>query len=87
MLPDSPALIAEVKKASPSQGLMRPEFADLYEPAGIANTYKKHGAAAVSVLTDQEFFQGHLDHLANVKDRVGAAGVEQGIHDRRHPIL
>ncbi len=68
---DHPALIAEVKKASPSQGLMRPEFTDRYEPAGIANTYKEHGAAAVSVLTDQEFFQGHLDHLTSVKDRVG----------------
>ncbi len=66
-----PALIAEVKKASPSQGLMRPEFADRYEPVGIANTYKEHGAAAVSVLTDQEFFQGHLDHLTSVKDHVG----------------
>ena len=68
---DSPALIAEVKKASPSQGLMRPEFADRYEPVCIADTYKEHGAAAVSVLTDQEFFQGHLDHLAGVKDHVG----------------
>ena len=68
---DSPALIAEVKKASPSQGLMRPEFADLYEPVDIANTYKEHGAAAVSVLTDQVFFQGHLEHLAGVKDHVG----------------
>ena len=68
---DAPALIAEVKKASPSQGLMRPEFADLFDPVEIAGTYKEHGAAAVSVLTDQEFFQGHLDHLARVKDHVG----------------
>lgn len=68
---DSPALIAEVKKASPSQGLMRPEFADLFDPVGIANTYKEHGATAVSVLTDQEFFQGHLDHLTSVKNHVG----------------
>lgn len=68
---DHPALVAEVKKASPSQGLMRQEFADRYEPVGIANTYKEHGAAAVSVLTDQEFFQGHLEHLTSVKDHVG----------------
>jgi len=69
--PDCPALITEVKKASPSQGLMRPEFKDRFDPVGIAATYKEHGAAAVSVLTDQEFFQGHLDHLASVKDHVG----------------
>lgn len=69
--PGSPALIAEVKKASPSQGLMRPEFADLFDPVVLANTYQEHGASAVSVLTDQEFFQGHLDHMARVKDHVG----------------
>ena len=69
--PDCPALISEVKKASPSQGLMRPEFEAGFDPVEIAGAYKKHGAAAVSVLTDQEFFQGHLDHLASVKDRVG----------------
>ena len=69
--PDCPALIAEVKKASPSQGLMRPEFEDRFDPVEIAGTYKEHGAAAVSVLTDQEFFHGHLDHLARVKDHVG----------------
>ena len=69
--PDCPALVAEVKKASPSQGLMRPEFKDRFDPVGIAGTYKEHGAAAVSVLTDHEFFQGHLDDLAHVKDHVG----------------
>jgi len=67
----APALIAEVKKASPSQGLMRPEFADRFDPVGLARTYKDHGAAAVSVLTDQEFFQGCLDHLSQVKAQVG----------------
>lgn len=69
--PDCPALITEVKKASPSQGLMRPEFQDRFDPVGIAGTYKEHGAATVSVLTDHEFFQGHLDDLARVKDHVG----------------
>lgn len=69
--PDSPALIAEVKKASPSQGVMRPEFHDRFDPVEIAHTYKKHGADALSVLTDQEFFQGQLDDLAKVKDAVG----------------
>lgn len=68
---DSPALIAEVKKASPSKGLMRPEFQHRFEPVEIAQTYKDHGAAAVSVLTDHEFFQGCLEYLAQVKDQVG----------------
>ena len=69
--PDAPALIAEVKKASPSRGVMRPEFLDRFDPVAIASRYKEHGAAAVSVLTDQEFFQGRLDDLARVKDAVG----------------
>lgn len=67
----SPALIAEVKKASPSQGLMRPEFADRFDAVGIAETYRDHGASALSVLTDRDFFQGNLDTLASVKDAVG----------------
>jgi len=69
--PDSPALIAEVKKASPSQGVMRPEFRDRFDPVAIARTYQQYGTAAVSVLTDQDFFQGHLNNLALVKDHVG----------------
>ncbi len=69
--PEAPALIAEVKKASPSRGLMRPEFRDHFDPVGIARLYKEHGAAAVSVLTDRDFFQGQLDDLARVKDHVG----------------
>lgn len=68
---DSPALIAEVKKASPSKGLMRPEFKDRFDPVEIAQTYKDHGAAALSVLTDQEFFQGCLEYLSKVKEQVG----------------
>ena len=68
---DSPALIAEVKKSSPSQGLMRPEFAERFDPLQIARTYEHHGASALSVLTDQEFFQGSLDDLAAIKDEVG----------------
>lgn len=53
------AIIAEVKQASPSQGKMVPDF----DPAGIARTYASGGAAALSVLTDQEFFRGSLGDL------------------------
>jgi indole-3-glycerol phosphate synthase len=67
---DSPALIAEVKRASPSQGLMRSEFVDQFDPLKIARTYQNHGASALSVLTDQEFFQGNLDDLAAIKDQI-----------------
>ncbi len=66
----TPALIAEIKKASPSQGLMRAEFKDHFEPVEIATQYRDAGAHALSVLTDQEFFQGSLDFLASVKDAV-----------------
>jgi indole-3-glycerol phosphate synthase len=69
--PESPALIAEVKKASPSLGLLREEFKDKFEPVTIAEQYKKHGASTVSVLTDKDFFQGSLDHLKAIKDKVG----------------
>ncbi len=74
---DSPALIAEVKKASPSQGLMRSEFADQFDPLTIAQTYKNHGAAALSVLTDQEFFQGSLDYLATIKNQVDLPALDK----------
>lgn len=65
-----PALIAEVKKASPSLGLLRPEFASNFGYLDIAKTYWAQGAQALSVLTDKDFFQGSLDHLTLIKQNV-----------------
>ncbi len=64
--PDSISLIAEVKKASPSKGVIREDFA----PLDIARTYAESGASCISVLTDEKFFQGSLDYLRQIREAV-----------------
>ena len=73
LMGDRVRLIAEVKKASPSRGLLCPDF----DPVRLATTYADNGAAAISVLTDPRF-QGTLDHMAMVK---------QAVLERGTPVL
>lgn len=71
---DGIRLIAEVKKASPSRGVICPDF----NPVEIAKTYASNGAAAISVLTEEKYFQGSLNYLNDIRDALG---------DRRLPLL
>ncbi len=63
---ETPRLIAEVKKASPSKGVLR----EVFDPLAIARTYHEYGATALSVLTDKPYFQGSLDHLKTIREAI-----------------
>ncbi len=63
-----PTLIAEVKRASPSRGLLARDF----DPVRLARTYQENGAAAISVLTDARYFMGHIDHLRQISINLSA---------------
>lgn len=75
------SLIAECKKASPSRGLMVPD----YNPARIARTYVKAGASAVSVITDARHFQGNLEDLRDVKEAL--QNLPSPYFETRVPVL
>jgi indole-3-glycerol phosphate synthase len=63
---DSTRLIAEVKRASPSRGVLCPDF----DPVALAKSYAQAGAAAISVLTETNYFQGSIDHLVAIREAV-----------------
>jgi indole-3-glycerol phosphate synthase len=81
--PGKLSLIAELKKASPSKGVLRPDFS--LEP--LAHSYARAGAQALSVLTDAPYFQGHLSYLKLAQGGFGPAGFAKGFHHRRTPGL
>jgi indole-3-glycerol phosphate synthase len=81
--PGTVQVIAEVKKASPSAGVLRAEF----DPVAIARTYAAHGAAAISVLTDAPFFQGNLAYLTAIRAAVAPPVLRKDFILDRYQVL
>lgn len=76
--PDQTRVIAEVKRRSPSAGLIRAQYdAALFDPAFIAHLYSKAGASAISCLTDEKFFGGHLSFIQRIKQRTPLAVIRK----------
>ena len=82
-VPGEVRVIAEVKQASPSAGVIRADF----DPVAIARTYERHGAACISVLTDVEYFQGSLDYLRAVRRSVGCPLLRKDFVLDRYQLL
>ena len=76
-------IIAEVKKASPSKGVIREDF----DPLAIAQAYEKGGANAISVLTEPHFFQGNLEYLAGIRRYVGVPLLRKDFIVSKYQIL
>ena len=76
-------VIAEVKKASPSAGIIREDF----DPVEIAKIYESNGASCISVLTDEHFFQGHLDYLRQIRKEVNLPLLRKDFILDRYQIL
>ncbi len=76
-------MIAEVKKASPSAGIIRADF----DPVKIAQIYEQSGASCISVLTDEHFFQGHLDYLKLIRQSVNIPLLRKDFILDRYQVL